>query len=146
MRRFTRPSIVYYSWSQRAHTQYTDLSVDVTNTNRACGGVVGVSPSTRYLQSNEVSSNTKHNQPRMLNVFNSSDICIMLIMLMLAFDGITCKRERLCLACIDSVMSSAYITSLRPNSCLKAGLPRLKAPSAQSSTGQSKPRFCSTTR
>jgi hypothetical protein len=31
-------------------TQYTDLSVDVTNTKRACGGVVGVSPSTRYLQ------------------------------------------------------------------------------------------------
>jgi hypothetical protein len=42
-----------------ARTQYTDLSVDVTNTNRACGGVVGVSPSTRYLQSNELSGNTK---------------------------------------------------------------------------------------
>jgi hypothetical protein len=34
----------------RPRTQYTDLSVDVTNTKRACGGVVGLSPSTRYLQ------------------------------------------------------------------------------------------------
>jgi hypothetical protein len=31
-------------------TQHTVLSVDVTNTKRACGGVVGVSPSTRYVQ------------------------------------------------------------------------------------------------